>query len=73
MDRAYQMNQAPETLPAAAAKLTVVWSGVAAGLSGWELSDLAAAAAFVYSSILIIEKVVRAIAALLARRKGGAE
>lgn len=73
MDRAYQMNETSETLPAAAAKLTVVWSGVVAGLSNWELSDLAAAAAFVYSIILIIEKVGRAIAALLARRKGGAE
>lgn len=68
MDRAYQMNPAHDTAAATAAKLTVVWSGVAAGLSGWEWSDLAAAAAFVYSSILIIEKVARTIAALLARR-----
>ena len=73
MEKAYQMNQAPETLPAAAAKLTVVWSGVMAGLANWELSDLAAAAAFVYSCILILEKVGRAIAAPLAHRKGGAK
>lgn len=70
MDRAYQMNKTSETLPAAAAKLTVVWSGVVAGMSGWEWGDLAAAAAFVYSSILIIEKVARGIAAFLARRDG---
>lgn len=68
MDRAYQMNETSETLPAAAAKLTVVWSGVMAGLANWELSDLAAAAAFVYSCILILEKVWRAFRALLARR-----
>ncbi len=68
MERAYQMNETSETLPAAAAKLTVVWSGVMAGLANWELSDLAAAAAFVYSCILILEKVWRAIGALLARR-----
>lgn len=68
MNTAYQMTPTHDTAAVTATKLTVVWAGVAAGLSGWEWSDLAAAAAFVYSSILIIERVARLVAEILRSR-----
>lgn len=68
MNTDYRMTPTHDTAAVTATKLTVVWSGVAAGLSDWAWSDLAAAAAFVYSAILIIERVARLVAEILRSR-----
>lgn len=67
MEKAYQMNPTHDTAAVTATKLTVVWAGVAAGMTEWDWGTVAAVLASIYSAILIIEKVARLVADLLSK------
>lgn len=69
MERAYQMNPTHDTAAVTATKLTVVWAGVAAGMTEWDWGTVAAVLASIYSGILIVEKVARLLADLLSRSR----
>ena len=67
MEKAYQMNPTHDTAAVTATKLTVVWAGVAVGMTEWDWGTVAAVLASIYSAILIVEKVARLLAAFLSR------
>lgn len=69
MNADYQMNPVHDTATATAAKLTVVWAGVAAGMTEWDWGVVAAVLASIYSGMLIIEKVARIAAEILRSRR----
>lgn len=68
MNADYQMTPTHDTAAVTATKLTVVWAGVAAGMTEWDWGVVAAVLASIYSGILIVEKVARVAAEILRSR-----